>query len=572
MTGPTVIDPVAAQGDVAVDVAVVGGGAAGLTLALQLRQGRPDLRILVLERQAHPVPEAAHKVGESTVEIAGYYLREILGLGEHLEGQQLRKFGLRMFFSDRDNQDIARRIELGHSVTPPAAVGTYQIDRGRFENALAKRLAGAGIDIRTGTVAERIELGPGDADHAVVFRDDIGAQRTVRARWVIDATGRNGMLKKNLGLAKPVGHRANAVWLRVDAAIDVATWSDDPAWQARIRESRRELSTNHLMGSGYWVWLIRLASGATSVGIVTDPERHDFAELNRLPRALAWLREHEPQCAAAVAAAIDRVQDFRVMKDYAYSCRQVFSGDRWCLAGEAGVFLDPLYSPGLDLVAISNGLITDLVLRSLDGEDVAELAAIHNSAFLLVVDGWMHVYENQYAVMGNARVMLTKVVWDTAVYWAVVGLLYFQDKFRVLVDMPDVLENLARFSAMSKTAQRFFREWASLDAPARQVREFVQFYDFDFMKSLHAGMTLDLTDDEFVETFAANVSLIEQLTGQLINAVCAELAADPEPVAVDTAARWRADPLLAALIAQAEHCGSAVPEAQWISRLTPSPA
>src|SRR3954466_9905793 len=91
------------------DVAILGGGIAGLTLALQLKKARPATRILVVEKQEHPVPEAAHKVGESTVEIAARYLRDVLGLEDHLQTQQLRKFGLRMFFSTDGNRDIARR-------------------------------------------------------------------------------------------------------------------------------------------------------------------------------------------------------------------------------------------------------------------------------------------------------------------------------------------------------------------------------------------------------------------------------------------------------------------------------
>src|SRR5262245_29872346 len=98
------------------DVAIMGGGVAGLTLALHLRRARPDARVLVVERQEHPVPETTHKVGESTVEIAAHYLRDTLGLADHLENRQIRKFGLRMFFSNHGNADITRRVELGSSV------------------------------------------------------------------------------------------------------------------------------------------------------------------------------------------------------------------------------------------------------------------------------------------------------------------------------------------------------------------------------------------------------------------------------------------------------------------------
>src|SRR5881409_1350753 len=117
------------------DVLILGGGISGLTLALQLKKANPTLNIMVVERQKHPVPEAAHKVGESTVEIAAHYLRDVLGLGEHLQSQQLRKFGLRMFFSCDTNSDIARRVEYGQIA--PAPLPSYQLDRGRLENALS---------------------------------------------------------------------------------------------------------------------------------------------------------------------------------------------------------------------------------------------------------------------------------------------------------------------------------------------------------------------------------------------------------------------------------------------------
>src|SRR4051812_29517098 len=147
------------------DVAILGGGIAGLTLALQLKKARPATRILVVEKQEHPVPEAAHKVGESTVEIAARYLRDVLGLEDHLQTQQLRKFGLRMFFSTDGNRDIARRVELGSTVFPPLA--TYQIDRGRLENMLGEELPQQGISFLHGCKVQQVSLQPQEDFHSV---------------------------------------------------------------------------------------------------------------------------------------------------------------------------------------------------------------------------------------------------------------------------------------------------------------------------------------------------------------------------------------------------------------------
>ena len=82
------------------DVIILGGGLAGLTLSIQLKQSNPEISILVLERRESGAATAAHKVGESTVELGSHYLREVLGLKAYLEEYELPKHGLRFFFQD----------------------------------------------------------------------------------------------------------------------------------------------------------------------------------------------------------------------------------------------------------------------------------------------------------------------------------------------------------------------------------------------------------------------------------------------------------------------------------------
>ncbi|HEY7416577.1 MAG TPA: tryptophan 7-halogenase, partial [Ktedonobacteraceae bacterium] len=545
------------------DVAILGGGMAGLTLALQIKKSRPATRIVVIEKQHHPVPEAAHKVGESTVEIASRYLRDVLGLEGHLQTQQLRKFGLRMFFQTDDNQDIARRVELGATVSPPLT--TYQLDRGRLENVLGDALPGQGIAFLQGCKVQPVSLQPQSEFHHLRI-DDGESEREIQARWVVDATGRSSLLKRQLGLAKKVGHHANAAWFRIGHPIDVNTWSDNSEWLDRITLGDRSLSTNHLMGPGYWVWLIRLASGSTSVGIVTDASMHDFDEMNRFERALDWLHRHEPQCAEEIERHRDVVQDFRVMKDYSYSCEQVFSGERWCLVGEAAVAIDPLYSSGGDLIAIGNGLACDLINRYLEGEDIEEQADGHSQIFLIFSEVWLAAYQNQYPLMGNAKVMVAKVIWDTVIYWAFPGLLYFHDKIRTLSDSPQTVANLYRCWNIHDRVQAFFREWHAIDQPVASDTFADPYSLLDFLVDLHTGMAAGLPDDELELQFATNTRLLEQLAGQLVSVVIDELSqCSGEEAVRNQIQNWQNEPLLAELIAiyREEDKGNPI-DSKWV--------
>src|SRR5580765_3449094 len=137
------------------DVAILGGGLAGGCLARQLRQEAPALRILVAEKRPHPVPEAAFKVGESSVEIGAHYFQKRLGLEPHLRAEQLEKLGLRYFFTHGDNRDVTQRVELGPPRFPP--VPSFQLDRGRLENFLLETNTELGARVFDDCRVQKIE-------------------------------------------------------------------------------------------------------------------------------------------------------------------------------------------------------------------------------------------------------------------------------------------------------------------------------------------------------------------------------------------------------------------------------
>jgi flavin-dependent dehydrogenase len=490
------------------DAAILGGGLAGLTLARQLHLEAPHIRVLVVEKRKHPVREAAHKVGESSVEIGAHYFQHVLRLEPHLRAKQLEKLGLRYFFPQGDNRDLARRVELGPPVHPP--VPSFQLDRGRLENHLLEELRASGVEVVDDCSVKTIAIEP--RRHSVTIESKAGGTRTVHARYLADASGRSGLLKRKLGLAREADHGANASWFRVPERVRVDDWSADPAWQARVPSGQRWLSTNHLMGRGYWVWLIPLGNGSTSIGIVADGDLHPYSRINRFDRALDWLREFEPQCAAVVERYADRLEDFLALKHYAHGCARVHSPDGWSLVGESGVFTDPFYSPGSDFIAIGNDFAADLIVRTAAGAPVDELrerAEAFNTTHLRLFDAFLRLYSHQYPLMGNAQVMTAKAAWDNGAYWAIPAPLYFQRRYTNLAFMESIDTLMRRFFVLHARLQQLFHAWDLADQPQYEDAA-ANVISVDDLRRLQGSLTPAPMDDESLRRLLEeNLTLLE---------------------------------------------------------------
>ena len=490
------------------DVAIVGGGLAGLTLGLQLKQARPETTIFTAERRQGPAPEAAFKVGESTVECGANYFAEVVGMKDHLEAEQLHKMALRYFWPAGDNRDLAQRVENGPAFFPP--VPSYQIDRGRFENELARRNLAAGVDLFDGCRVEELDLGQ-DGHRLQVTRN--GDARTVSARWVVDASGRAFTLKRKLGLEEENGHDIDAAWFRLAGGLDYEEWVDeDPEWFARIVDSERgvrHLSTTHLMGQGYWVWLIPLASGPVSIGIVADPRYHPFERINTLEGALDWINEHEPQLGEALQGRRDEIEDFLKLENFSYSCKQVFSAtDRWCIVGEAGVFLDPFYSPGSDFIAIGNTLTTDLVTRELSGEDVGARAEAHEDLLMWYYRCFLRCYEGQYEMWGNPLAMSAKVAVNFMLYWGAITPLFFHRKLTDLEFMAEVRDDLERIDRLNGAVEQVCLAWHRLE-DREWTRSYISLGEFRGLAFMHVNLAAGMDDAALREKIADNRRLME---------------------------------------------------------------
>lgn len=495
------------------DAVILGGGLAGLCLALQLRDAFPDMDIVVLERRAHPLPLAAHKVGESTVEIAAHYLAETLGLREHLETAHIRKFGFRFFFSD-GRSDLAQVTELGVREVLPTP--SYQLDRGILENFLGDAARRRGVDFRDGTRVIGFDIGEHDQLHRVRCTDAAGEEHALSARWLLDASGRAGMIRRKRNLTRDNGHHANAVWFRIDERIAIDGWCDDDEWQGRCRPPERWRSTNHLCGPGYWTWLIPLASGAHSVGIVADAAMHPMETMNTFERAQAWLAQHQPAIAREVAKRQDKLLDFAFFRDYSYSCTRMFSADRWALTGEAGAFLDPFYSPGSDFIAIANTYITQLVGMDRLGKPLAPHARLYERLFFSFYDSTLALYRHQYPLLGNAEVLPIKVIWDYAYYWGVLCQIVFQQRLGDAALFAELAVELDLARTLNERMQAFFLRWHAV-SNADNPRAMLDQRELPWFAAMNATLHDTLDEAGVRARLRDNVALLQGLAATIVD-------------------------------------------------------
>jgi len=432
------------------DAIIAGGGLAGLGLAYQLKKRIPDFDITVVERRKFPRPNAIAKVGESTVEIGSRYLSHDLDLTDHIRQEHLKKFGIRMFFGESAS-DFSQQDELGASQA--FGIPTYQIDRGNIENHLAQRVKSMGVTLVD--EAEVSKLSVGDKIHSMQVKTPT-SEVQYDTKWLLDASGRHALVKHTLDLAIDNHHRANAIWFRIDRRIEIDDWSSCSEWKKRCQpQGRRWLSTNHLAGPGYWVWIIPLASGVTSIGIVMDDQAFDESDISCRDSALRWLDRHQKRCADAIDGA--DFLDFVILRGYSYGCKQTFSDEQWAITGEAGCFTDPLYSPGTDFIAISNNFICDLLASSAAKDDTRFKRALFEKLYFSIYDNTLSLYSHQYGGFGDRRMMGLKLLWDYCYYWGVLSLLYFRGALTNISHMRNLSPLLQKVQLLNQEVQTTFR-------------------------------------------------------------------------------------------------------------------
>ena len=394
------------------DVTILGGAFSGAATALLIKRRLPQARILIVEKAT----EFDRKVGESTTEVSSCFLTRILGLTSYLGHEQLVKQGLRLWFAARTDQSFDDCVEIGARYQ--ARLPTFQVDRAKLDAHLLALAAQAGCEIWKPAKAVRCELNGANGQSLGISFD--GEEREVRCRWVVDATGRASFLARKLGYFRQNSeHPINAVWARFSGLKD---W-DSYEWRERFpayagaARTGRAWATNHLMGQGWWCWIIPLKGGDFSAGLVYDSRLFSLPGGANLGERL---RQHiltHPVGREIFSEARVVERDARAYSALPYCSTQV-CGDGWAIVGDAASFIDPLYSPGLDLCAYTTSMVSDLLARSLGCEDTTKRRRYYNEQFAITYRSWFEtLYKDKYFYMGEADLMSAALLLDVGSYF-----------------------------------------------------------------------------------------------------------------------------------------------------------
>lgn len=507
------------------DVIIAGGGLAGLTLSIQLKRTNPDISILIMEYRDSIAPVAAHKVGESTVELATHYFREVLDLKGYLEEFELPKHGLRFFFHSNTKEDISSRVELGPRLKLP--VPSHQIDRGTFENYLEKHTKQLGTEFMLGARVKDVNFS--NEGHEVIFNHE-GTEKQLKARWIVDATSRFSLLKRKLKFEKQAPHNVNAVWFRVKGVVDIDEWSENEKWKTYLAPRLRYLSTVHLIDKGYWLWIIPLGSQNTSIGIVADEDIHPFNTINTYQKAVEWIKKNEPLAAKFVCPPEEELMDFRILKHFAHDSKRLYSSERWAVTGEAGLFLDPFYSPGSDFISLNNTWLGDLIVRDLKGEDITVRAEVYELSHLSWFQSWLPIYQDKYKLMGNAQIMVVKIFWDWAIYWSVPCLLFTNKGFtdlKVLKELFATETSLGRkFAELNKRMQDLFVEWLPYENEIFS-NKYIDPFDVGYLREFQQGIETQYSTNDLLKKVADNVKILEHVAAEIFRLVSNQAKGTP---------------------------------------------
>ena len=320
------------------DVLVVGAGPAGSTISALLAQAGRD--VVLMEKAHHP----RFHIGESLLP-ANVELLERLGVREQVEAIGMPKWGVEFVSPQHAHKSYVEFADAWDKSMPYA----WQVRRSEFDDILFRNAAAKGARTLEGRCVRNVDFDDDGATLQVELDD--GALQSWRARYVVDASGRDTLLAQQFkSKHRNPRHNSAAVYGHFVGAQRL--------------DGKLEGNISIFWFDHGWFWFIPLADGTTSVGAVCWPyylksRRKPLAEFFRDTIAMS------PELAQRLAGAQLVGDEVHATGNYSYSS-SISSGPRFVMLGDAYAFIDPVFSSGVFLAMQNAFAALDLVQTSLE--------------------------------------------------------------------------------------------------------------------------------------------------------------------------------------------------------------
>lgn len=351
------------------DILIIGAGPAGAVAATLLR--RHGHRVLVLEREQFP----RFSIGESLLPQSMAYLEQAGMLQAVVEHGFQFKNGASFVHRERQTAfDFRDKHSAGWGTT-------YQVQRADFDHLLASEAQRQGVEIRYRHSVTAVDLeGPRPL---VQVQDADGRQYRIAAGFILDASGFGRVLPRLLDLERPSGFPLRAAYF-----THIADGIRDTGFDRnKIR------ITVHPQHHDVWYWLIPFAQGRCSIGVVAEAKFLDTVAGDATTR-LRTLVMQDPALRALLQHA-DWDTPARNISGYAANVTSLW-GKGYALLGNAGEFLDPIFSSGVTIALKSASLAAAALQRQLAGEMV-DWEADYAAPLKAGVDTFRTFVESWYA-------------------------------------------------------------------------------------------------------------------------------------------------------------------------------